>query len=262
MKYAVLASGSQGNATYLQIDDKEYLIDAGISLRQIELRLHEINIKLNKIDGVFITHEHIDHVAGLASIIKKFNPRIYLSKGTYEGIKNEIKEAIDPINMRYLKKGEDLFLNGIRVVMIPLFHDANEPLGFRFIENEKSLVYITDTGYFPEGEYELISNADDYVFESNHEPEILLNSNRYWGLKKRILDDNGHLSNEDSAVCICKVIGNRTKRVVLAHISRDCNLPEIGILRYKEIFEKYGYLFDDYEVFFAKQDETTQLLEV
>ena len=262
MKYAVLGSGSSGNTTYLEINGKKYLIDAGLSLKQIDERLKKLNVTLDEISGVFITHEHIDHIASLASIDKQFSPKIYITEGTYQGLKLTIKKLINPLNIVYINAGDELEIDSFKVKVIPVQHDANDPVGYRFYYGDKSLVYITDTGYFPQNKYEEIMDANDYIFEANHEPDILLNSNRIWPLKKRILDDKGHLSNEDSAVCMCSVIGVNTKRIVLAHISRECNLPEIGILRYKEVFEKYGILFENYDIFFASQDENTELLEV
>jgi phosphoribosyl 1,2-cyclic phosphodiesterase len=149
---------------------------------------------------------------------------------------------------------ELLMPDGFVVRPFMTYHDALEPCGYKFIEASKSLVYLTDSGYFPQKHYDIIRNADAYILESNHDPEMLLDSDRPWILKKRILDDQGHLSNQDSAQLIMNVIGPNTKVIILAHLSQECNTPEAALSAYQRMFDDQGLIYNDYRILYAEQD--------
>lgn len=255
MKFIVLASGSGGNSTYLEIGSKTFLIDIGISLRQIQSRLEQSGKQLTHLDGIFITHEHADHVNGLVSTAKKFRPRIYMTEGTYKNLSRVILTGLDSSLIDIINFDELIMIDGFTVRPFMTFHDALEPCGYKFTESGKNLVYMTDSGYFPQKQFDLIANAHAYIIESNHEPELLLESDRPWMLKKRILDDKGHLSNEDSANLIIKVLGTNTKTIVLAHLSQECNTPDIALQVYKRVFEEQGLVVSDYRIIYAMQDQ-------
>lgn len=255
MKFIVLASGSGGNSTYLEIGSKKYLIDIGISLRQVQSRLEQSNKQLANLDGIFITHEHSDHVSGLVSASKKFKPRIYMTEGTYKNLSRIILSGLDPSLVEIINFDDFIMIDGFSVRPFMTYHDALEPCGYKFTEAGRSLVYMTDSGYFPQKQFDIIANADAYIIESNHEPELLLESDRPWILKKRILDDQGHLSNEDSANLLIKVLGANTKTIILAHLSRECNTPEIALDVYKRVFEEQGLIHQDYRILSAMQDQ-------
>ena len=131
------------------------------------------------------------------------------------------------------------------VQVLPTFHDASEPIGFTFESNEKKLCYITDTGYVHRDLKDYIYNCDCYILESNHDPELLLHSNRPYHLKLRILSDHGHLSNEDSMVCLANIMGEKTKVVMHAHISEECNLTPILEMTRKRVFDSFNIKRDD-----------------
>jgi len=255
MKFIVLASGSRGNSTYLEIGSKRFLIDIGISLRQVQSRLEMSNIKLLNLDGIFITHEHGDHVSGLVSIAKRLRPRIYMTEGTYKNLPRAILTGLDPALVEIVNFDDFIMIDGFTVRPFMTYHDALEPCGYKFTEAGKTLVYMTDSGYFPQKHFDIIRNADAYIIEANHEPELLLESDRPWMLKKRILDDQGHLSNEDSAFLLINVLGQNTKTIILAHLSQECNTPEIAIQVYKRVFEEQGLIYQDYQVMYALQDQ-------
>jgi len=255
MRYLVLASGSRGNCTLLEIEDRVYLIDCGITMRQIQSRLEQKNAKLTRLDGIFLTHEHGDHVGGLLPLVNKFKPTVHLTEGTYRNLPKPIRENLDETLLRFVRF-EEPYVNDIVVVKaIQAYHDALEPCGYRFVHRGKSLVYLTDTGYFPTAKYGELANADHYIIESNHDPDLLLDSDRTWQLKRRILDDQGHLSNEDSAFLITNVLGEATKKIVLAHLSQECNTESHALHTYHQVFLKQGMIFEDYAIVCAKQDE-------
>ncbi len=262
MKFIVLASGSKGNATYIEIGNKKILIDCGISYRQLLSRLSYFNKDLDDLDAVFITHEHSDHIKGLPVLARNQRMRIYLSQGSYNDISKRMLMDIDKDLFQIIKSEQLLDFGTFKVLPFLTYHDASEPFGYRLFENDKSLVYITDTGYFPQKKYDIIANAEAYIIESNHEVEMLLESERPWLLKRRILDDEGHLSNEDSANLILNIIGEKTKYIVLAHLSEECNLEEHAINAYNKAFYEEGIDIKSYQILIAKQNHSLELISI
>ena len=169
MEFIVLSSGSKGNATYLEIGNEKVLIDCGLSYKQVNDRLAEKGKTLDGLSKVFITHEHSDHISQLSMFAKKHDFDIYLSEGTLSHLKKAIKYEIDVRRFKVMLPEEFAIFEGFKVLPFMVYHDAFQPFGYRFFEADKSLVYITDTGYFPQRKYHLISNAEAYVIESNHE---------------------------------------------------------------------------------------------
>ncbi len=254
MKVKVLASGSTGNSTYVETIDHKILIDAGISKKNIEEGLADLKVLLEEVDTLLITHEHEDHIRSLGAILRKYNLKCYMSNGTFQAIlqsKNDILKKILTekfssgyiILLNRLEKSilySNIFLENTEISVLPTFHDAAESVGFKIVDSESSIVYITDTGYIHTALYDKISNADCYVLEFNHDPYILMSSNRTHALKMRILSDHGHLSNEDAAVTLAHVMGDKTKVVFYAHISQECNLAEIVELTRKKVMDRLG----------------------
>jgi phosphoribosyl 1,2-cyclic phosphodiesterase len=252
MKLTLFSSGSCGNCGIIKGEKKNIMIDAGLSKKQIDAHLEKSGLDFTNIDYLFITHSHIDHVKGLAMIIKKTDTLIFMSNGTYCDLlktkeKMTFEDALYSKRIYILQKSnlkmnyEVLNLDEFLVEPIPTFHDASESVGYIINDASNKLVYITDTGYVHNSLFEKISNANCYVLESNHDPQILMSDPvRPLSLKIRILSDHGHLSNEDSMVVLAKVIGEKTRLVLHAHISQDCNLTQIVNLTRERVFNDYG----------------------
>ncbi len=262
MEFIVLASGSKGNATYLEIGNEKILIDCGLSFKQINERLAEKGKTLEGLSKVFITHEHSDHVSQLSMLAKKHDFDIYLSEGTLSHLNKKIRFVIDSRRFKVMLPEEFIEFDGFKVLPFMVYHDAFEPFGYRFFEGDKSFVYMTDTGYFPLRKHHLISNAEAYVIESNHEVEMLLESNRPWLLKRRILDDQGHLSNEDSANLLLDLAGDKTRVIILAHLSEECNVESKALDAYNKVFLEQGVDIYSYSIIVAKQNYSTEIISV
>lgn len=262
MNFIVLASGSKGNATYIEIGNEKILVDCGLNYKQLTLRLALHGKTLEGLTKIFITHEHSDHVSQLAMFAKKHPIDIYLSEGTFQNLNKTIRNTIDIRRFKIMLPEEMIDFDHYRVLPFMVYHDAFEPFGFRFFEGEQSLVYMTDTGYFPMRKFHLVMNAEAYVIESNHEVEMLLESDRPWLLKRRILDDQGHLSNEDSAQLLLNLAGDRTKVIVLAHLSEECNIDTLARDAYSKVFLDQGVDLYAYRIEVAKQNEPSALFTI
>ena len=257
MKVCVLASGSEGNSTYIQVGSHKILLDLGMNLKYIKGKLEELELTPNEIDTVLISHVHKDHIGCLNSYLKKYDPKVYLSKLMY----NELEE--DSLlksynNIEFFDK--DFYIDNIKVELIKTSHDTNDSRGFIITENDKSVVYITDTGYLNQKFFNKLKDKNIYLFESNHDVEMLINGKYPKWLKDRVVGPYGHLSNKDASIYLSKIIGNDTKKIVLMHLSKENNTPEIALNTIYEIFDEYNVEFDNISC--AKQREKSEVIEI
>lgn len=245
MKVTVISSGSKGNSTLVETKSKNILIDAGISSKEIKKRLNkDINIDL-----LFITHAHIDHIKGLKSVYKEFKPTVFT--------RNEEVIEKNICDITYFDK--PYILDDLEVSYFNLSHDS-DCIGIKIKENNKELVYITDTGYINKKILTTIVNKDMYIIESNHDVELLMNGKYPFFLQQRILSDKGHLSNKDCSRYLSTLIGNKTKYIVLAHLSEENNTKELASFELNKMLEKNN--FNIKKTYIAKQDESLETIEV
>lgn len=251
MKICVLASGSKGNSTLIQTKHTNTLIDIGMSNLYIEKQLISLGINPDDIDNIFITHTHVDHVAGLKVFIKKHNPTVYLTRKMYD----ELNQTIS-FN-KYIILEDDVYISDLKVRYFKTSHDTDDSVGYIFTNEDKEFVYVTDTGYINTKYFDLLRNKDIYVFESNHDVQMLMDNPNYpYHTKQRILSDKGHLSNKDSAYYLSKLVGNKTKHIVLAHLSEQNNEYQLALSTLKD------KITQNIDVRIATQDERTELIEV
>jgi len=253
MKVSVLSSGSKGNCTYVETNNHKILIDIGTSSLYVEKSLKELGVEPSSIDIILITHAHVDHVGGLKVFCKKYNPLVYISNKMQ-------KEA----NLNVVNVNADDIVNidsDIKIKSITLSHDVSDIRGYVIEEDNSSMVYITDTGYISEKVFKDIIDKNLYVFESNHDVEMLMNNPKYpHHTKIRILSDKGHLSNKDSAYYLSKLIGNNTKYVILAHLSEQNNKEELALDTLNQMLERKNIDFNN--IIVAKQNEMTELFNL
>lgn len=213
MRITNLASGSKGNSTLIELNNKNILIDIGLPISNLEKRLEN---KFPKIDILIITHTHVDHIKGLKSIIRSQNPVIYT-------LENDLGEKVVSNNINYQKTIEE---DDLMIELFEVSHDV--PCAGVYIKyKDKEIVYITDTGYIKDKLLKIYKNKDVYILESNYEEEMLRNGKYPYHLKQRIRSDRGHISNEDACKYLKKLIGDKTKYVMLAHLSEENNTAEI-----------------------------------
>lgn len=254
MKVCVLASGSKGNSTYIETENHRILIDIGTTSLAVEKKLKLIGVDPQLIDSIFITHSHVDHVAGLRVFIKKYHPTIYLPYKVYKDIKDSI------LNAEVVFIEENLQIDEILVEPFKTSHDTDASVGYIVSSHGSSVVYVTDTGYIHEKNIKRLMNKDIYIMESNHDVEMLMNGHYPYHIKQRILGDQGHLSNTDSAYYLSRMIGDKTKKVFLAHLSHDNNTEGKALDTFYKALQKKQISFDS--VCVAKQEEVSEVVEV
>ncbi|ALC88540.1 metallohydrolase [Bacillus sp. FJAT-18017] len=244
LQFSVLASGSTGNAIYVESGDHSFLVDAGLSGKQMEGLFQKIGRNMGSLSGILVTHEHSDHIKGLGVAARKYKLPIYANEKTWKAMDGLIGEV--PTEQKFVFGMETVkSFGGLDIESFGVSHDAAEPMFYVFHSEGKKLVLITDTGYVSDRMKGTISNADAYVFESNHDVQMLRMGRYPWNVKRRILSDVGHVSNEDAAIAMSEVAGDNTKRIYLAHLSLDNNIKDLARMAVAQTLETRGILIGE-----------------
>lgn len=256
----MLGSGSAGNSALIATDHCKILVDGGLSARQIALRLEQCGIVPEQLDGVLLTHEHGDHVCGLDVLCRKFDVPIYANSQTAEAVRGDCSLA-QHRNWRIFRTGTEFKICDITVQTFPVPHDAVDPVGFAFYAGANGLGFITDLGYATKMIVERLRQVHTLVIETNHDEKLLQNDkHRPWPVKQRIQSRHGHLSNNAAATVIEELLPGKIDRVVLGHLSRDCNTPELALQTVRNALHKSGKI--DIELFCASQSAVSPRFRV
>lgn len=247
IRFSVLASGSTGNAVVVENDEVKLLIDAGLSGKKIEQLMVERQTTCRDLDGIFVTHEHTDHTKGLGAIARKYNLPIFANQKTWVELEKQVGE-IDSDKKITMPTGDVYDFGSLRVESYAISHDAVEPVGYCFYSGEQKLSLMTDLGYVSQNVKEKVADSDVLIMESNHDIEMLRVGHYPWNIKRRILGDTGHLSNHAAGEALCELLSKKTKRVYLAHLSRDHNMMDLAKLTVNNILEESGICLADRRV--------------
>ena len=233
--FCPLASGSSGNSIYFGSKKTKILIDLGISVKELKKRLNEIDVKIEEIQAILITHDHMDHIAGLKTLINNYDIPIITNSETAKGIYSLLK--IEP-RFKIFTTGEEFEFEDLKVFPFSIQHDTLDPVGYIIEFDDIKIGFCTDLGFVTT----LVKNAlikCNYLYlESNHDVNMLLSSNRPEYLKKRILSRQGHLSNDESNNLLQKLLHPNLKHIFLAHLSEECNSQEKAYKLVQELLEK------------------------
>lgn len=265
MRLCSIASGSSGNCIYVGSDNTHLLVDTGISKKRIDEGLKELEIKGEELDGILITHEHSDHIQGLGVFSRKYGVPVYATPGTIEGIKGysslgKLPEGIlHPIHI-----DESFTLGDITVDPFRISHDANEPSGYRMNCGDKSVAVATDLGIYDEYTVSRLKNLDAVLLEANHDIHMLEVGSYPYPLKRRVMGDKGHLSNELSGRLLCDILHDNLKHIVLGHLSKENNYARLAYetVKLEVTLGDTGFKGEDLHMFVAGRDTVSEIVTV
>ncbi len=238
MKICTLASSSSGNCTLVSQGDTHLLIDAGISLRRITASLKQFGLTPDDLQGVLITHEHSDHISGIKMLVNHYKTPVFAPYGVGEALCGILTEARDCIT--WFRAGTEFVLGEVAVKSFLTPHDTPESVGYRFDTEQTSLVYATDIGCVTKTIVDAALGARMAVIEANHDIQMLKCGKYPAFLKRRILSERGHLSNDDSGKLAALLAASGTKRIVLGHLSKDNNTPRLAHDTVEEALKRQG----------------------
>lgn len=254
MRVCVFASGSKGNVTYIETKNHKILLDMGKKKKYIVEALKSIDVDPKEIDIILISHLHSDHISALEMFIKSYKATVCMPQ--------EMFASLDSIkNYEHIKIYDDeMLFDDIKIYAIKSSHDAVASRNFIIEEEEHSIVQITDTGYIKSKYFNLLRNRDVYLLESNHDIEMLTHGPYPDWLKKRVLSDEGHLSNQAAGFYLSKLIGEKTKKVFLMHLSEVNNNSEIALKTVNDTLKEYKIEFKNIEC--AEQDVISEVINI
>ena len=251
MKIKTLSSGSKGNCSIVLCDNTNIIIDMGISYLTLKRSLEENSLSFADFQGILITHCHKDHTSGLSTLVNKTKLDIYIPEEMYDSLKEYV-----PRN-RCIFIDDNFNINDVSIELIHTSHDAPYSVGYIIEYNEKSLVYVTDTGYINRKYLKKMENKNLYLIESNHDEVMLMDGPYPRFLKERVISDKGHLSNKTTAKYLKQIIGDKTKTIILAHLSEKNNTEEKALEAISN-----EELPKNIKVLIARQYEESEMIEV
>lgn len=260
LKVSVLASGSSGNSIFISNGKIRLLIDAGLSGKKITDRLKSCNINGEDIDAILVTHEHQDHVKGVGILSRRYDLPIYANELTWEGAFSCLGK-IEDNNIKIFNK--DFMVGSLGIEPFSISHDARDPVGYIIHAGDKKIGIATDMGYVSKAIKEKLTGLDFLIIESNHDLEMLMAGSYPPYLKKRIRSKHGHLSNDATAALLPEIVNSNYPSILLAHLSKDNNIPDLAYITIKNNLEDKGLIIgEDLELDFTYRDRPTSIYEV
>lgn len=237
-----IASGSSGNCIYVGEGEHHILVDAGISRKRIVEGLHNIGVKPEQLDAIFVTHEHIDHVQGIPMMSKMFRIPVYATGGTLDGIIQKDKNNLIQMEQLFqIYADQTVSIGGMDITPFRISHDAAEPVCFTVTAGGHKVSVATDMGKFDEYTISHLEKSDVLLLEANHDISMLESGSYPYSLKCRILGEYGHLSNDDSGRLLCRLLHGKLQHIFLAHLSKENNYPELAYETVKyQLWEELG----------------------
>ncbi len=263
MRMCSIASGSSGNCIYVGSDNTHLLVDTGISKKRIEEGLKHLEIKGEELDGILVTHEHSDHIQGLGVFSRKYEVPIYATEGTIEGIKASSSLGKMPEGLLHpIVVDESFTIGDIMVDPFEISHDARQPSAYRMECNGRSAAVATDLGMYNEYIVKKLKGLDAILLEANHDVHMLEVGGYPYPLKRRILGDKGHLSNELSGMLLCDILHNGLKHIVLGHLSKENNYARLAYetVKLEVTLGDNPYKGEELDMQVAKRDSVSDIL--
>ena len=260
-KFCSLFSGSTGNSLLVETDNTKILIDAGESAKKIVSALSLIDVDIADVDAILVTHEHSDHIKSLGTISKKYNIPVYANQNTWKAMPEQRQKVLEE-NQKFFSVGKEFGIKDLSFKPFSIPHDAAEPCGFNIFNKNNKISIATDLGHITPEIMNALEKSSFILLESNYDPDILKYSRYPFSLKQRIAGPNGHLSNNNSGEIISKLIKTGLTSVMLGHLSKENNFPELA---YKTVVEEIianHHDESDIKVQVAKRDGPSSVINI
>ena len=259
LRVCSLYSGSSGNATLVAGGESKILIDCGVSARAVETALHNVGVKPESIKGIFITHEHSDHIKGVGIMSRKYGIPVYANEKTWAAMEDKVGD-IGLSSIRIINNESEIFIDDLCVGNFKISHDTVDPISYTVTCENKKVSVVTDTGNITSSMLNAVLGSQLILLESNYDPKMLADCSYPTILKHRIAGSKGHLSNCDCAQTILKLIDRNIKYILLAHLSKESNTPEVAYCTVKNTLEANGvYIGNDVMVDMTYRDRSTHV---
>lgn len=239
IRFAVLGSGSAGNAAVVECGGLRLMIDAGLSAKQLSVRLRQIGVEPETLDGILLTHEHGDHVRGLKVFLKQYPVPVFTTQATARVVR---EAGIEGGSWKFFEAGQVFSVGDIRIETFAIQHDAVDPVGFVIGHGTRRLGFLSDAGFVTRNMTERLKKLDGLFVEANYDEELLeSDTKRPWSIKQRISSRHGHLSNKQVMELVREISHPALNRIVLGHLSSDCNSPELILTRLSACLMELGH---------------------
>jgi len=262
-----LASGSSGNCTLLETQRTRLLVDAGLGKKETLRRLAAVERLVDRLDGIVISHEHSDHIGGLAQVLGQWRTTVYVNEATHSEVKRALPESLQKRldHVEHIRAGQRFIVGDIEVSPFSIPHDAVDPLAFTFRANGTKVAIVTDLGYLPELVKYHLRDSDCLMLESNHDLEMLKVGPYPWHVKQRVMSRTGHLSNHTVSEFLAdaEAFDAHARYVVLAHLSENNNNPDVARISAEEALgRRPGATAFSGELIVASQDTPHPTLDL
>jgi len=255
---AVLGSGSRGNAALVKCGSTHILVDAGLSAKQLVLRMRTLGVVPEQLDAILISHEHIDHSGGVDVLLRQRNIPVFANAMTREALSHKIKSHIA---WKIFHSGKEFTLGDFSINTFRIPHDAAEPVGFVLTGNGTRLSIVSDVGYVTNLMREQLRGCHALYIEANYDQHLLeQDTKRPWPTKQRIVSRHGHLSNNQTAELLAEIACDKLKMVMLSHLSSDCNCPDLAARTITSSLEQRG--LQDVDVRCAQQNKPSSWIDI
>lgn len=261
LKFASLYSGSSGNCLYVETENTKILIDAGVSLKKIEKGLDNLNVDAKDLDGVIVTHEHIDHIQSIGNLSKKFDIPVFANQKTFDAMPKQT-EKLSEKNKKKINIDEKFMIGDIEILPFSIPHDAANPCGFTLFSNNKKISIATDIGHMTGDIVKQIDGSEFVLLEANYDTEVLKYTKYPFKLKERIAGPTGHLSNKMAGQTINYLINSGLKKAMLGHLSKESNFPELAYQTVIDEIIANGTNIDDFSLSVADRNEPGKLINI
>lgn len=262
LRFSPLFSGSSGNSIYVGCDDAHLLVDAGMSGTRIIQEMGKVGVDPRALGAILVTHGHNDHIKGIGILSRRFDLPVYATRDTWEEMYSKLGSMAEK-NVRVIEPEEDFFLGSINVMPFPTPHDAGGSVGYAFNVDGARLAIATDLGCVRDSWLKYVRGSDAVLLESNYDPDMLKAGPYPYDLKQRILSRRGHLSNDDAGHVAVELIRSGTKQIILGHLSKENNFPELAMRSLELYLQQAGIVpQEDCALYVANRDGNTGMFSI